>query len=77
MWSRTCRLTTIIKIRPSTKAFLHHNKRTMPSEALPDLSGQVKKTDPSYFASGGVADIWKGQWTTEAKQESVVITVNI
>lgn len=27
-----------------------------------DLTGQVKKTEPYYFANGGFADIWRAEW---------------
>lgn len=27
-----------------------------------DLTGEVTKTEPYYFANGGFADIWRAEW---------------
>ena len=27
-----------------------------------DLTGQVVNMEPYYFAHGGIADVWMGQW---------------
>lgn len=35
----------------------------MPSFNLQDLTGKVRKTEKYYFANGGLADIWKGEWS--------------
>ena len=35
----------------------------MSSQPTQDLTGQVKKTEPYYFAHGGSADIWMGELT--------------
>jgi hypothetical protein len=35
----------------------------MQFEHTQDLTGQVTKTEPHYFAYGGNGDVWKGRWT--------------
>lgn len=38
---------------------------------LQDLTGQVKITEQSYFANGGSANIWKGEWARGGSNQTV------
>jgi hypothetical protein len=39
-----------------------------------DLSGKVKKTESHYFAFGGFADIWKGEWDDDEAGQRVQVS---
>ena len=43
----------------------------MPASPPLDLTGQVRKTQAYYFANGGVADIWMGEWLQDNTQKIV------
>jgi hypothetical protein len=38
---------------------------------LQDLTGTVRKTDKYYFANGGLADVWKGEWSHGTSRQLV------
>lgn len=44
----------------------------MPSFRLQDLTGKVRKTEKYYFANGGLADIWKGEWSRRGLKQTVL-----
>jgi uncharacterized protein with von Willebrand factor type A (vWA) domain len=42
------------------------------SPFLQDLTGKVRKTEEYYFANGGLADIWKGEWSRRGSKQIVL-----
>jgi hypothetical protein len=48
-------------------------RKLLPMPASPplDLTGQVRKTQAYYFANGGVADIWMGEWLQDNTRKIV------
>lgn len=53
----------------SVSSHIPHSTNTMPTQ---DLTGTVRKTESHYFANGGLADIWKGEWTREGGSREIV-----
>jgi hypothetical protein len=47
---------------PVSSHSTHFHQLTQPAK---DLTGQVFETELWYFAYGGSADVWKGQWNNQ------------
>jgi hypothetical protein len=41
-----------------------------------NLTGKVRKSEKHYFAIGGLADVWKGEWTQETAHSNKAAVVS-
>ena len=43
---------------------------------MENLTGTVRKSENYYFAFGGLADVWKGEWTQDTRHSTKATVVS-